>query len=291
MKISECAELFLMYIEDKSPHTVKNYKIDLKQFQEILKDKDVEEITKADIAKFRMYLQAKKLKSSTIARKIASINTFFKYLIDMDLLETSPITKSHRPKISNKIPEALTHEEVQKLLENTENLMDKVLILFLVSTGLRASELLGIKRQDIVIEREGSLYTIDTLLDEINKNDIAFIKVKGKGNKERLVPITGKTLVVFAEYLKKHNFDEIFPISYLSLWKRIKDLGSKLNIKLHPHKLRHTSATLALQSGAELRVIQELLGHSSPTTTARYAKVNKDQLIKTTKDITKWLND
>jgi len=291
MKISECAQLFLSYIEDKSPHTVKNYKIDLKQFQEILKDKDVENITKADIAKFRMYLQAKKLKNSSIARKIASINTFFKYLIDMDLLETSPITKSHRPKISNKIPEALTHEEVQKLINESDNLMDKVLILFLVSTGLRASEVLGIHRQDIIIERDKSLYTIDSLLHDINESDIAFIKVQGKGNKERLVPITGKTLTIFAEYLKKHTFDKVFPLSYISLWKRIKSLGKKLNLELHPHKLRHTSATLALQSGAELRVIQQLLGHSSPTTTARYTKVNKEQLVKTTKDITKWLND
>jgi integrase/recombinase XerD len=222
MRISECVDFFISYIEDKSPNTVKNYKIDLNQFKEILKDKEVENITKADIARFRMYLQSKKLKSSTVARKIASINSFFRYLIDMDIINSSPITKSHRPKIANKIPEALTHEEVKKLIDNTDNLMDKVLIILLIATGLRASELLGIKRADIIVERDENLYTIDSVIDNIQKNDIAFIKVLGKGNKERLVPITGKALILFAEYLKKHRFDMVFPLSYTALWKRIK---------------------------------------------------------------------
>jgi len=291
MKISECAEIFLSYIEDKSPHTVKNYKIDLKQFAEVLKDKDVEEITKADIAKFRMILQAKKLKSSTIARKIACLNSFFSYLIDMEVISSSPITKSHRPKTSNKIPQALTHEEVKKILSSADSLMDKVILSFLIITGLRSSEILGINRDDIVVEKDGRLFTIDSALDSLTENDIAYVKVKGKGNKERLVPLTGKTLTLFKEYLKKHRLKKVFPISYFSLWKKIRNIGEKNGIYLHPHKLRHTSATLALQSGAEIRVIQELLGHASPTTTARYAKVNQKQLVSATKSISNLIEE
>lgn len=291
MKISECAELYLSYIADKSENTVKNYKIDLKQFAEVVKDKDIEEITKADIAKFRMVLQSKKLKSSTIARKLASLNSFFQYLIDLDLISSSPITKSHRPKINNKIPSSLTYEEVKKLIEKTDNLMDRVIVKLFLTTGLRSSELLGIKREDIVIERDGKIYNIDFVLEDIKETDIAFIKILGKGNKERLVPISGDTLKEFTEYLKKYNVNPVFPISYIMLWRRIINLGKKAGIYLHPHKLRHTAATLALQSGAELRVIQELLGHASPLTTARYAKVNQKQLVEVTKRLSKTITE
>jgi len=287
MKISECAELYLSYLADKSPNTVNNYRIDLKQFAETVKDKDVEDITKADIAKFRMVLQAKRLKSSTIARKLASLNSFFQYLIDLDLISSSPITKSHRPKISNKIPSSLTHEEVKKIIDTTDNLMDRVIIKLFLTTGLRSSELLGIKRENIVIERSGKVFNIDFVLNEIKKDDIAFIKVLGKGNKERHVPVFGSTLLDLILYLKKYNSNPVFPISYITLWRKIINIGKKAGLYLHPHKLRHTAATLALQSGAELRVIQELLGHASPLTTARYAKVNQKQLVEATKQLSK----
>ena len=287
MKVSECAELYISYLADKSPNTVKNYQVDLKQFSQIVKDKDVEDITKADIAKFRMVLQAKKLKSSTIARKLAALNSFFQYLIDLDLISSSPITKSHRPKITNKIPSSLTHEEIKKIIEKTDNLMDRVIVKLFLTTGLRSSELLGIKREDIIIEKNGKIYNIDFVLDYIKEEDIAIIKVLGKGNKERHVPISGTTLIELTEYLKKYNVNPVFPISYIMLWRRIINLGKKAGLYLHPHKLRHTAATLALQSGAELRVIQELLGHASPLTTARYAKVNQKQLIEATKRLSK----
>ncbi|RMD46271.1 MAG: recombinase [Aquificota bacterium] len=286
MKISECAELFLTYIEDKSPNTVKNYKTDLKQFVQIVGDKDVENISKVDIAKFRMFLQSKKRKSSTIARKLASVNSFFEYLIDMELIRSSPVTKSHRPKISQKVPSSLTDDEIKKVLDNCETLMDKVIILIMLTTGLRSSEVISIKEEDIFIEREGKSFQISSILNEGVKNtDVAFIKVKGKGDKERIVPISGKPLFLLIDYLTavKRKDEKIFPISYKTLWKRIIKIGEKSGIKLHPHKLRHTAATKALQSGAELRVIQELLGHASPLTTARYAKVSQKQLVETTK--------
>lgn len=117
----------------------------------------------------------------------------------------------------------------------------------------------------------------------VYEEDIAFIRVKGKGDKEREIPITGKPLETLIDYLKTHDFDTVFPISYHLLWRKIRETGRKLGIDIHPHKLRHTAATMALQAGAELRVIQELLGHASPITTARYAKVGQKQLLKATK--------
>lgn len=157
MKISECVELFLSYIQDKSDNTIKNYRVDLNQFIQIVGDKNVSEISKVDIAKFRMILQSKNKKSSTIARKLASVNSFFQYLIDIEIVKVSPITKSHRPKISQKIPSSLSDEELKKLLDTVEDMTIKTAITLMVLTGLRSSELLNIKRDNIIIQREGKL--------------------------------------------------------------------------------------------------------------------------------------
>ncbi len=284
MKISECVELFLSYISDKSENTVKNYRSDLKQFISIVGDKEVEKVTKADIAKFRMVLQSNKKKSSTISRKLACINSFFEYLIDLEMVNSSPITKSHRPKVSQKIPSALSHEEIEKLIKSTKTLKERVIIVLLLTTGLRSSELLGIRRENILIEKNNHIYNCDSIYQlEIEEEDIIYIRVEGKGGKEREVPITGKPMKLFAEYLRFNSSERVFPMSYYSLWKMIVNIGKRCNIVLHPHKLRHTAATIALQSGAELRIIQELLGHASPITTARYAKVGQKQLLKATK--------
>ena len=289
MKFSESCNLFLSYISDKSPNTVKNYRVDFNQFVKVVGDKKINEITKADIAKFRMTLQMQNKKSSTIARKLASINSLFQYLIDLELVSSSPITKSHRPKVSQKIPSALSNEEVKKLIDFLDSVQDKAIVVLFLTTGLRSSELLSIKKSNIIIERNGQTFSIDRLIeDEVKEGDIAYIRVVGKGDKEREVPITGKPLEILVHYLKSINefLDDnnyIFPISYHLLWRKIKNIGKKLAITLHPHKLRHTAATMALSSGAELRVIQELLGHASPVTTARYAKVGQKQLLKATK--------
>ncbi|MCX7760872.1 MAG: tyrosine-type recombinase/integrase [Hydrogenothermaceae bacterium] len=284
MKISECKELFLSYIQDKSVNTLKNYDVDLKQFIQIVGDKNISDISKADVAKFRMILQSKNKKSSTIARKLASLNSFFQYLIDIELISVSPITKSHRPKISQKIPSSLSNEEVRKLLGSITDKTLRTIIILLISTGLRSSEILSIKKDSITVERDGKTFGVDTLIKEgVSEGDIAFIRVKGKGDKEREIPITGKPLEILIDYLKTHDFDTVFPISYHLLWRKIRETGRKLGIDIHPHKLRHTAATMALQAGAELRVIQELLGHASPITTARYAKVGQKQLLKATK--------
>ena len=291
MKISECSELYLSYIADKSENTIKNYKSDLKQFIEIVGDKDVENVTKADIAKFRMVLQSKRKKSSTIARKLACINSFYEYLIDLELVSASPITKSHRPKISQKIPSSLSNEEVQKILNAAETIQEKTILIIMLTTGLRSSEILSIERKNILIERDEKTYSLNFILENgIHPEDIAYIRVKGKGDKEREVPIIGRPLEVFIEYLKTHNFEKVFPISYHMLRRKIIRIGKKCAIDLHPHKLRHTAATMALQSGAELRVIQELLGHASPLTTARYAKVGQKQLLKATKALSENIN-
>lgn len=290
MKISECRDLFLSYIQDKSPNTIKNYRVDINQFIDVVGDKNVFDVSKIDIARFRMVLQSRNKKSSTIARKLASLNSFFQYLIDLEIVRISPVTKSHRPKISQKIPSSLSDEELKRLLSVVEDFTMKTAIILLVLTGLRSSELLNIKRENITIFRDGKTFSVDTAIkDGISDRDIAFIRVRGKGDKEREVPVVGKALNTLIDYLKTHNFENVFPISYQVFWRKIRKLGDKVGVYLHPHKLRHTAATMALQSGAELRIIQELLGHASPNTTARYAKVSQKQLLKATEVLAKKL--
>jgi len=286
MRISECVELYLSYISDRSAYTVRNYRTDLKQFVQSVGDKDITEITKADIAKFRMFLQANRRKSSTIARKLASVNSFFEYLIDLELISSSPVSKSHRPKVSQKIPSSLSNEEIQKVLKSCENLLEKTVIVLMLTTGIRSSELLSIRRSDILIEKDGRTFAPDTILENYTDgSEVAYIKIKGKGGKERVVPVSGKPLNILLQYLDKNRDERLFPFSYHTLRRLISNIGSRSGIPLHPHKLRHTAATIALKSGAELRVIQELLGHASPLTTARYAKVGHEQLVKATRTL------
>ncbi|MCX7738915.1 MAG: tyrosine-type recombinase/integrase [Hydrogenothermaceae bacterium] len=291
MRLSESVDLFLSYIQDRSPNTLKNYRVDLRQFLDIVGDKNVSDVSKADIAKFRMVLQSKNNKSSTIARKLASLNSPFHYLIDLEIVKTSPITKSHRPKISQRIPSSLSDEELKRVLESINDSTMKTAITLMVLTGFRSFELLSVRRDSIVIYRDEKTFGVDTAIrEDIVDEDIAFIKFKGKGDKEREVPITGKPLVMLIDYLKSHQFDIVFPISYHSFWRKIRELGNKAGVLLHPHKLRHTAATMALQAGTELRVIQELIGHTSPITTARYAKVGQKQLLKATKVLAEKIN-
>ncbi|NPA12493.1 MAG: tyrosine-type recombinase/integrase [Aquificae bacterium] len=286
MKLSECIDLYLSYISDKSPNTLKNYKTDLKQFQQIVGDREVNLISKTDIAKFRMVLQSKKRKSSTIARKLASLNSFFEYLIDLEVLNSSPITKSHRPKVSQRIPPSLTHDEIKRILNATRTLTEKVVVVLMLTTGLRSSELIGITRENIYIEQDGKVFSINSVKGlTVKGEDIIYIRVLGKGGKEREVPITGEPMELFVQYLEMNTGERVFPFSYHSLWRMITKIGKRAKVQLHPHKLRHTAATMALQSGAELRIIQELLGHASPLTTARYAKVGQKQLLKATKSL------
>ncbi len=291
MRLSECIELYISYISDRSEYTIKNYKTDLNQFLQSVGDKNISDITKADIAKFRMFLQSKKRKSSTIARKLASVNSFFEYLVDLELVTSSPVSKSHRPKISQKIPSSLSNEEIQMVLSSCENLLEKIIVVLMLTTGIRSSELLNIKRSDILIERNGRTFAPDTILENgVTGDEIAYIKIKGKGGKERIVPLSGKPLYIFVQYLEKNREEDLFPFSYHTLRRLINNIGKRSGLSLHPHKLRHTAATIALKSGAELRVIQELLGHASPLTTARYAKVGHEQLVNATKTLSESLD-
>lgn len=283
LKLSRFIESFLLYLGDKSKQTIKGYKTDLKQFLNFMGDREVNNISKSDVIEFKIYLQKKGLSSSSIARKMASLNSFFQYLIELEIIKSSPVTRSMRPKISQKIPSALTSEELKKVLNTADDNLIKTAISLMAFTGLRASELLGIKKDDIFIFRSEEKKTINintAIAEGLKPGDIAFIRVMGKGDKERIIPVPDQLLTILIEHLKTCKSNSVFPITYFTLWYQIKKVGQKASIDLHPHKLRHTSATMALSNGADIRTIQELLGHATPATTARYAKVTQESLIK-----------
>ncbi|MFC5284806.1 site-specific tyrosine recombinase XerD [Pedobacter alpinus] len=218
------------------------------------------------------------------ARLISGIKAFYKYLVMEDFLKQSPAELIEAPKTRRKLPDVLTVYEVEELiaaldLSKVENTRNKAMLETLYSCGLRVSELIGLKLSNFYPEDE-------------------FIKITGKGNKERLVPIgtvAVKNIEIYRESTRrqitivKGNEDYIFlnkrgtKLSRISVFTLIKDLALKTGIQknISPHTFRHSFATHLIEGGADLRAVQEMLGHESITTTEIYTHLDRDFLKQT----------
>jgi integrase/recombinase XerC len=270
---------YLKYEKNSSVHTIKNYNIDLKQFSAFIKDKQVDKIIPLDIRSFIIYLSEKGEKKTTIARKLSSLRSFFKYLIRVGIVKNNPAEIIPLPKLDKPLPKFLTEKQVENLLEEKEEkrnftkIRDEAILELLYATGMRISELINITLEDIDFKREQ-------------------IRLKGKGKKERIV-LYGK----FAQHKLSLYMKERNKINIKNNYLFLNRLGGKItpryiqkmlkkylaisNIDSHitPHSLRHSFATHLLSRGADLRTIQELLGHSSLNTTQRYTHLNLKQII------------
>jgi len=209
--------------------------------------------------------------SSSISRAFIAIKVFFKFLKRESLVEKNPTLYLSSPRLWQLIPEVLSEEEIKRLLEAPDNPCDQAILELLYSSGLRVSELCDV-----------SIYAIE---DD-------FIRVKGKGNKERLVPVGKKALSAIEVYCKK--FRDLIeteektlfltkkgkPFNRSMIWLMIKKYGktAKINKTISPHTLRHSFATHLLDHGADLRVIQDLLGHSSISSTDRYTHISSKKM-------------
>lgn len=284
--LSYYTEKFLSYLEiekNYSQHTLINYNHDLKDLEYFLsslqkKNMAVTSIDYFILRKFLGTLSLKKLKKRTIARKISTLKSFFKFLMREGIVENNPATSLLYPKVGKDLPHFLTEEEINKVfisLDNNVNdifsLRDKALIEFLYSTGARVSEMVNLK-----------------------KNDIDFIasvaKVKGKGRKERLLPLGDPAVHAIKNYIDYR--DDRCPYLFINRRKtRLTDRGVRLiinkyisklsvSLKVSPHTFRHSFATHLLNRGADLRSVQELLGHSSIATTQIYTHLTIDSLKK-----------
>lgn len=268
---------FKNYLElerNYSNNTSLSYVKDVTLFSDFIK-KDLLLVDKKDIEK---YIRSLNKSSKTISHVISSLKSFYNYYMRMGNINSNPTDEIDRPKIEKKIPEFLTLEEVSSLLNfkvnNEFEARNKAILELLYSSGLRISELTGLE-----------LSNID--LDE------CLVRVMGKGSKERIVPLGDYAIEALKEYiyfyrpmLNKNNSSYIFLnnrggiLSRQFIFKVIKEECIKKGIRknVSPHTLRHTFATHLLKNGADLRIIQELLGHENLSTTQIYTHLTNDKL-------------
>ena len=280
-------EDFLSSERNYSKHTLKAYIADIKEFALVLKEMGLISADNGDIdfanldeTPIRTYISKLygKNKKASISRKLASVRTFFEFLIRNGTIKSNSAKLVPTPKSEKRLPTFLTVDEVVKLVEtpgadNVYESRDRAILELLYSCGLRVSELVGIN------------------LNELDLNSMS-VKVLGKGNKERLVPLGSKASTAIKTYLSqrldlKPKDDCLFVnsrggrLSTRSIDRIIKKYAAISGIpkNISPHVLRHTFATHLLGGGADLRAIQEMLGHQSLSTTQRYTHTSIEKLM------------
>jgi integrase/recombinase XerC len=272
-------EKFLIYLKAEkavSPHTLKAYTEDLREFDQFI-DKKPKNIDNLDIRTFLASLYHRKLKKSSISRKLASIRSFFKYLHREGHVKSNPAKLVASPRVPKNLPKFLTIDEIFSLVDTPKGetfkpARDRAIIELLYSCGLRVSELTSLDISDLDIKEK-------------------IIRVKGKGRKERIIPVGTKAMEAIKNYLPERiSLKKKSPGLFLnnrggrltqrSVRRILLQYSRMINLTgdLSPHTLRHTFATHLLHEGADLRSIQELLGHSSLSTTQKYTHLDIRQL-------------
>ena len=285
---------YLSLVKNASPHTCRCYRKDLEEFEDFLRKSGMYlsasggvEIEKTDRMAIRKYMSSlhRKNKKSSIARKISALRSFYKYLNREQVIVSNPAKSVSTPKVEKTLPTTLTVDEAFRLMESPRSipekssevsrenrLRDRAILELLYSSGLRVSELVGLN------------------LDQLN-SDLGIVRVMGKGRKERIVPVGAKALEALKAYLEVRGVSRgEDPVFMNSLGGRLttRSVGrltkkytrhSGIFRKVSPHSLRHTFATHLLDAGADIREIQEMLGHSSLSTTQRYTHVSMGRLM------------
>ncbi len=280
-------EAFIDYLRVEkglSANSIYSYSTDLKKYSGYLKSiklEDPNKITRKDISEF-LFLLRKAILPISISRILSTVKNFHKFLLREKITLSDPSGLIEAPKIDKKIPSFLLSEEVNKILKmpnlkNTQGIRDRAILELMYATGLRVSEL--------------------TMLKIANLNlDVGFLICKGKGSKERIVPL-GKIAQRFIEKYLVESRNKLLGgklsvyvflaqggrrLSRQSVWKMVVKMvfRAKIKKKVSPHTLRHSFATHLLEGGADLRSVQEMLGHSSITTTQIYTHVNQTRLKK-----------
>ncbi len=265
-------------IKNYSHHTISNYERDISRLLMFLKDEglNLDDITKQTTSKWLIELRRMGLGNRSIHRNISSARNFFKYMQRTKKIDSNPFETVRAPKIDDTLPKTLSLEDVDRLLsfqpKSDYDFRDKAFLELLYSCGLRVSE------------------AVNTNISSFEQ-DFSFLRVLGKGNKERLVPVGQFAKKAIASWLdirtNVSDVDALFTNKYgkrisvramqQRLWKISLSLGMA---PVHPHMLRHSFATHMLESSGDLRSIQEMLGHSSLSTTQIYTKLNFQQLVK-----------
>ncbi len=271
---------YLIQEKNFSPYTARAYQVDLSQFLEFLYDrksgKDIIKVNREDIRDFIGYLLKYGYERSSVARKLSSLKSLYRYLMRKKLMSNNPARVVKTPKITKKLPGFLTQFQTQKLLDiqgnDEKSFRNRAIMEVLYGSGLRAQELVNLNISDIDFYNE-------------------VILVRGKGSKERIIPLGSYAQKALKEYLSIRK-DKNNPAVFLNLrGKRLTTrsvqqiVNSQIvrvadGVRVSPHTLRHSFATHLLERGADLKAIQELLGHSSLATTQIYTHLSVERLKK-----------
>lgn len=283
----------LTYERNVSPHTLRNYQSDLQQFYDWVAppDKDgnrrhvdIHQIDNITIREYLATLYEKKKKKTSIARKLATLRTFFKFLCREEVLKLNPARLVTSPRLDKKLPVTLSVDDVIRFIESPDTdtalgRRDRAILELLYATGVRVSELCGLNVDDIDFKNQS-------------------IRVRGKGRKERIVPYGGKAQEAMEAYLgvrgqflseadEESREPQVMFLNYQGTRISTRSVGRLIDKyvriiadlrNISPHALRHSFATHLLNAGADLRSIQELLGHASISTTQVYTRVESARL-------------
>ena len=279
-------QAFKLYIEVErnfSKHTVTAYGSDILSFLIWLNDRSLSEVTYSTIREYLLYIQQFNYSKTTTARKIASLRTFYRYLYRERIVDTNPAIGVHSPKRGKSLPEFLTESEMEQVLNNIKmdspaGYRNRTILELLYATGMRVSELSSLNFENLNLE----------------ENEI---KVFGKGAKERIVLVSQRAKKFLETYIKTVRYlifkdENITPQTPVFINKTgyrlqpqsvrlaIRDVVDKIELPKHvtPHVFRHSFATKLLENGADLRVVQELLGHSSISNTQIYTHISTERL-------------
>jgi integrase/recombinase XerD len=276
---------FLRIEKNLSPNTIEAYERDLNRYLHFLKDEikidNLNDIKQKDVRKYIRTLNDCHLSVTSINRIFSSIRSFHNYLTGEEIIHKNPILMLDAPKVPRKLPMVLTPQEIETILSSVDTTInlgkrDLAILEILYSGGLRVTELCDLKLTDLLIESE-------------------MLRVTGKGNKVRIVPLGPRAIKCLDDYFKtirpglarkKQNNGKIFlsrngkPLTRMMIWNLIKKYVGMTNIKkeISPHTFRHSFATHLLEGGADLRAVQEMLGHSDISTTQIYTHLDKEYL-------------
>jgi len=279
MTNQEWIDRFLQYLRIEkgvADNTVQSYKHDLAMYREHLGTRGLLEAQQVDVSKFLKFLYARQLKPRSATRAFAAVRGLHKFLILERAAIENPTANVDQPRWWKPLPYVLAVEEVDKLLSvpdiaTSKGLRDKAMLEVLYATGLRVSELIGLR-----------LDGVDT--------EIGFVRCMGKGSKERIVPLGASAASAVTAYLQvrrvRKSTNYLFlnnrgeKLSRMGFWKLLREYGIRAGLKkkLTPHVLRHSFATHLLERGADLRAVQTMLGHSNISTTEIYTHVTRERL-------------
>ena len=284
MNLKELIEEFLRYLlidKGYSNNTIESYKRDLLKFLEYNKNTNINNITNKELKNYIKYLNDNNLNEKSISRNISTLKSFYKFLIINKYTKENPSDMLYIPKIQKNLPNTLSEDEIEKLLninlKDNFSYRNKAMLELMYGSGLRVSELVNLKLQDV------------DLNDDI-------VRTFGKGSKERIIPIgeiaTEYLKIYINNYrssmLKQYNNEYLFlnnhgkQMTRQGFFKIVKNIAKEngINRSFSPHTLRHSFASHLLKYGADLRTIQELLGHSDISTTQIYTHISNEELKK-----------